>query len=125
MRTALAFAFAAPIGATAPIRASQQLAVGSEFADADRHIRSQVVAAAGGWAGADTLVRCYQQAHHMAMLAVGLGALRRWLPSRKLQRSGSVAQLDRALASGASRSDLADRYPAALIITTTSFQTIT
>jgi integrase len=45
-----------------------------KWATERKHLPTVDVAAAGGWAGTETLVRCYQQADDATMLAVVLGA---------------------------------------------------
>ena len=45
-----------------------------KWATERKHLPNVDVAAAGGWAGTETLVRCYQQADDATMLAVVLGA---------------------------------------------------
>ena len=44
-----------------------------KWATERKHLPTVDVAAAGGWIGTDTLVRCYQQADAATMLAVVLG----------------------------------------------------
>ena len=44
-----------------------------KWATERKHLPAVDVAAAGGWSGTDTLVRCYQQADDVTMLAVVLG----------------------------------------------------
>jgi hypothetical protein len=49
-----------------------------KWATERKHLPTVDVAAAGGWTGTDTLVRCYQQADEATMLAVvmSVGELR-------------------------------------------------
>jgi hypothetical protein len=44
-----------------------------KWATERKHLPAVDVAAAGGWSGTDTLLRCYQQADDVTMLAVILG----------------------------------------------------
>jgi hypothetical protein len=45
-----------------------------KWATERKHLPTVDVAAAGAWAGTETLVRCYQQTDDATMLAVVLGA---------------------------------------------------
>jgi hypothetical protein len=46
-----------------------------KWATERKHLPTVDVAAAGGWTGTETLVRCYQQADEATILAVVLGGM--------------------------------------------------